>query len=226
MPQLLHAPSLPKGEALGRLAARHRGLPEWAAATVRGGHLPVLLAGDCLAAIPILTGLQRAGIGPVLIWFDAHGDFNTSATSPSGYLGGMALAMLVGRGDLTLCRAAGARPLPEERLILTDTRELVEPGERQAVASSRLAHLTQVRGLRTYPSREQPLGVHVDTDPVRAEDAQAQNYLAPGGPVAAELAEVFRFLAGSQRVVAVSVSCGNPALDTPQRDTQRLCLEL
>jgi len=40
----------------------------------------VSIAGDCCAAIGELAGLQRAGINPLFIWFDAHGDFNILAS--------------------------------------------------------------------------------------------------------------------------------------------------
>ena len=33
------------------------------------------------------------------LWLDAHGDFNTPETTPSGFLGGMCLAAACGRWD-------------------------------------------------------------------------------------------------------------------------------
>ncbi len=216
---------LPGGELLARVAARHVAIAPWVAEAVAGGARPVSMAGDCVAAIPVLAGLQRAGVDPLLIWFDAHGDFNTPETTPSGFLGGMPLAMLVGRGDQALCRALGLRPLPEEQVILTDARDLDRLGEADAVASSRLVHFPRVDLVRRHPLGQRPIWVHLDTDVLRPEDAPAQNYLAPGGPSRDELAAVFRGLGASGRVVAVSVSCWNPILD---RDgaTERVCLSV
>jgi len=51
------------------------------------------------------------------------------------------------------------------------------------------------------------------------------NYLAPGGPLVTELQEVFRFLAQTGRIVAVSVSTWNPSLDKDER-SQRVSMEL
>lgn len=62
-------------------------------------------------------GLQRAGIDPNLIWFDAHGDFNTWETTSSGFPGGMPLAMIVGKGEQTMPEAVGLRDLPEGQVI-------------------------------------------------------------------------------------------------------------
>ncbi len=221
----VNAPELPAAGQLERLAAVHRGIAPWVAETLAAGGRPVLLAGDCCAAVPVLAGLQRAGIEPLLLWFDAHGDFNTPETTPSGFLGGMPLAMLVGRGEQALCQAVGVRSLSEGRVILTDARDLDRPREAAAVASSRLTHLPQVGGLRELPLGDGPLWVHWDTDVLSPPAAPAQNYPAPGGPPPEELALVFRHLRATDRVVAVSVSCWNPALDG-DRSTERVCLDL
>ena len=58
---------------------------------------PLLLSGDCTAALGAVAGLQRRAGGLAVTWLDAHGDFNTPETTISGYLAGMALAMLTGR---------------------------------------------------------------------------------------------------------------------------------
>ena len=48
--------------------------------------------------------------GSALAWFDAHGDFNTPDTTPSGNVWGMPFAMICGRGDPDLvARPATAR---------------------------------------------------------------------------------------------------------------------
>lgn len=219
------APELPAAGQLERLAAVHRGIASWVAETLTVGQRPVVLAGDCCAAIPVLAGVQRAGIDPLLLWFDAHGDFNTPETTPSGFLGGMPLAMLVGRGDETLCRAAGVDPLLEERVLLTDARALDQPREAAAVASASLTHVPQVGALLDLPLGDGPLWVHWDTDVLTPAAAPAQNYPAPGGPSPEELGRVFRRLRATGRVAAVSVSCWNPALDA-SRSTERVCLDL
>jgi arginase len=63
--------------------------------------LPVVLAGNCMTAVGTLAGL---GGTPAVLWFDAHGDFNTPETTASGFLDGMALAMLTGRCWANLTR--------------------------------------------------------------------------------------------------------------------------
>ena len=95
----------------------------------------VVYGGDCVSTIGVLAGLQRKGIQPTLIFFDAHGDFNTWETSPSGFIGGMPLAMLTGRGEQTIVESAGLTPLLDERVVLVDGRDL-DQGEDASIAAS------------------------------------------------------------------------------------------
>ena len=119
---VVNKPDLPGGEKQHRMSAIHRPLAEIARQAIEKGNRPISVAGDCCSAIGMLAGLQRAGLDPVLIWFDAHGDFNTWETTPSGFLGGMPLAMLVGKGEQSLLSALELKPLSEDRVVLTDAR--------------------------------------------------------------------------------------------------------
>ena len=165
------------------------------------------------------AGLQRAGLDFKLIWFDAHGDFNTPETTPSGFLGGMPLAMLAGRGDLTMPSAVGQSPLPENRIILTDGRDL-DPEEAAMWKRSQVVHLPDPGNLSGHLLGEDPLWVHFDVDVVARAESPAQNYPAEGGPSAAALNAVFAVLAGTGRLAAVSMSAWNPELDRDGRSAQ------
>jgi arginase family enzyme len=67
------------------------------------GAPPVVLSGDCTAAVAVAAGLQRRGVDPAVVWFDAHGDLHTPESSASGYPGGMALRNLLTDGDPAPC---------------------------------------------------------------------------------------------------------------------------
>ena len=208
---------LPPGEVTARMGQLYDLLADEVAAALREGERPVSIAGDCCASIGTMAGLQRAGMDPTLLWFDAHGDFNTWETTPSGFLGGMPLAMAVGLGEQTLLEATGMRPWPASRVVLTDARDL-DPGERDNVAAAGIMHVADVEGLLpVIPAG--PLYVHFDCDIINPDDAPAQNYPAPGGPPAEVVKDVFRALAATGRVVAVSVSLWEPTLD-PEGHTQ------
>jgi len=220
----INHPSLPDGTKQFRMSEIHRSIAAFAAETVSRGHRAVSIAGDCCTAIGVLAGLQRIRVHPTLIWFDAHGDFNTWETTPGGFLGGMPLAMIVGRGEQTMPNALGLKPFPEERVYLTDARDL-DPKEKVTLENSGIVHLKKVKDLLDAPLPEGPLYVHFDTDIVDPGDAPAMNYPAPGGPSVAELQGAFRSLARTGRIAAVSLSSWNPMLDGAER-SRKVCMTL
>jgi len=208
----INNPLLPIGEKQQRMAALYGPLANFVQQSVLDGKRPVSIAGDCCTAIGVLAGLQRAGLEPVLLWFDAHGDFNTWETTPSGFLGGMPLAMLVGRGEQTMPTALNLKPLAENRVILTDARDL-DPGEKLLVEEAAIIHLTDVGNLLDLTLPEGPLYIHMDTDIINPAEAPAMNYPAAGGPSAAKLQTIMQYLNRTENIAAVSVSTWNPDMD-------------
>lgn len=221
---ILNKPVLSEATSQQRMSQIHQPLACFVADAIADGERPVSIAGDCCTTIGVLAGLQSAGLDPVLLWLDAHGDFNTWETSPSGFIGGMPLAMLVGRGEQTMMNAAGTIPLLENQVMLCDARDL-DPLEKQALAKSKVLHFNDIRDLLQHPLLARPLYVHFDTDIVNPNDAPAMSYATPGGPTAAELQVIFRSLARSARIVAVSMTAWNFALDKDGR-SQAACMGL
>lgn len=213
---LINEPLLTALETQERMLELYRPLAAAVQTAVTNGERPVSIAGDCCTTIAVLAGLQRGGLEPTLIWFDAHGDFNTWETSPSGFLGGMPLAMIVGRGEQTMSKGIAQRTLPESRVILTDGRDL-DPEEKEAVRQSAVRHLPEVKMLLDQPLPAGPIYIHFDVDVLNPSDAPAMNYLAAGGPSVDELRQVFAYLAQSGQVAAVSVSSWNPEMDVDGR---------
>jgi len=146
-----------------------------------------------------------------VLWLDAHGDFNTPETTPSGFLGGMPLAMLVGRGDLSLMRAIGLDPIVEERVVITDARDL-DPAEAVALRESAVTHLPAFDDLRAFPLPDYPLYVHVDTDVVDAADLPAMSYPAPGGPSLEAVAAALRRVGQEGQIAGVLFGLWNADL--------------
>ena len=58
------------------------------------GAFPVVLSGSCFSAVGVVAGFDA--IAPGVVWFDAHADFDEPATTTSGYLDGMGLAIMTG----------------------------------------------------------------------------------------------------------------------------------
>lgn len=219
---LINKPHLPAAEKQHRMSIIHRQLADFTAQSILNGSRPVSIAGDCCTSLGMLAGLQRVGRDPTLIWFDAHGDFNTWETTPSGFLGGMPLAMLVGREKQTMLSAQELRPLAEDRVILTDARDL-DPAERQLIEGSDVIHLPDVKSLLDATLPDGPLYIHIDMDIINPAHAPAMNYLAAGGPSAEELQTVMARLRRTGKIVAVSVSTWNPKLDKDGQ-SRRVCM--
>ena len=215
---VINKQDLPNDRDIIRMAVLYAFIAEEVEGAIRDGITPISLAGDCCTTIGVLAGLQRAKLDPVLIWFDAHGDFNTWETTPSGFLGGMPLAMLAGMGEQTLLTRLETNPLTQQDIYLTDGRDL-DPGEKELVKSSDINHLKKPLDLLNSSFEDRPIWVHFDTDVVNPEQSPAQNYPALGGPDKDELAQVFQHLAGTGLIKAVSLSSWAP--DLPGADLSR-----
>lgn len=102
------------------------------AGALANDEAPLLAGGTCSHLVGMLAGLQR-GLGPDarlgLVWFDAHGDFNTPRTTLSGMLGGMPVAVAAGLCHAVWRDGAGMKaPLPTDRILMVDVRNL-DPDE-------------------------------------------------------------------------------------------------
>ncbi len=220
-----HNTARPLGDGqIARMTSVHQELRDRVTDVARRGDRPVSVAGDCCAAIPVLGGLQRAGLEPVLLWLDAHGDFNTASTTISGFLGGMPLAMMTGRGDQALMRAVGARPLPDCDIVLSDARDL-DPAERDLLRASGVRHLgSPTRVLGALPPTR-PVYVHLDCDVLDPGSAPAMRYSVPGGPALPDLVRLGAALHQTGRIAAVSVTVWDIDADTDGR-TARACMSV
>lgn len=192
------------GDQTDSVAPIHRELADAVARAVAADERPLAILGDCCQAIGVMAGLERAGLRPAMVWLDSHGDFNTWETTPSGFLGGMPLAMMTGRGDQRMMQAVGLAPIADDRVLLSDGRDL-DPGERDLVTASGIRHLDKVIGV-PYALAEGPIYLHVDTDILDSRLAPAFLYAVRGGPSPEGLAAVLEAILGTGRVAAISVT--------------------
>ena len=168
---------------------------EAAAAALRGafaaGALPVLTASDCSICLATLPEVVLREPDVHVAWIDAHGDFNTPESTPSGFLGGMCLAASCGRW-----KAEGwPGTLDPSRVHFLGVRDL-DPGEEAEVTAA---------GISAEIPEGVPLYVHLDTD-VLDPSVMAAQFAVPDGwderRLRAELAE----LAADRRIVGVEIT--------------------
>ena len=159
------------------------------------GELPLLTASDCTICIATLPTAARRIPGLRVLWLDAHGDFNTPDSTPSGFLGGMCLAAACGRWD-----AGWPDTIDPAMVSFLGVRDL-DPGERVEVEQARVG--TGVPG-------DGPIFVHLDLD-VLDPSALAPQFPVPGGLQAADVRDVLARLRDEGRLVGLEVT----ALEDP-----------
>jgi arginase len=93
------------------------------------GAFPLVVGGDHSIAVGTVAAISswhlRRSEQIGLIWFDAHGDMNTPATSPSGNIHGMPCAAVLGRGAPELVNLGERTPMVDPRkAVIVGVRDL------------------------------------------------------------------------------------------------------
>ena len=158
-------------------------------------ELPVLTASDCSICIATLPTVAARVPEVRVLWIDAHGDFNSPATTPSGFLGGMCLAAACGRWD-----AGWPETIDPAIVHFLGVREL-DPGEREDVKAADVRTGVPVTGA---------VYVHFDCDGLDPSVMPVQ-FPVPGGLGLDEVREILAALAADGRLVGIEVT----ALEDP-----------
>ena len=181
-----------------------------AAIAARPDATPLVFANDCTSCLGMVKGLERQS--PVVLWYDSHGDFNTPETTPSGFLGGMPLAALVGRGNQHLMRGLDLQPIPESDVIITDVRNL-DPEEGDMLRASDVTIYETLEALHSAELSERPMYIHFDADVVDCAEMPAMSYPEPGGPSLQESIDSLRRMKARGNVAGALFSLWNGTLD-------------
>jgi arginase len=179
-----------------------------------GGNLPVLLAGDCSICLTTLaTALEHRPEAKVL-WLDAHGDFNTPDTTPSGFLGGMCLAgaCRVWDPDIGAGIPAGRLVLAGVRDLDTGERALLERSEATVIGASVVETLVAVQNALDGA----PVYVHLDLD-VLDPSAFPALFPAPGGLAPEKLYDLLEAVTEECELVGLEVT----AFEAPENEEER-----
>ncbi len=190
------------------VVAVNRALAE--AIRAHSSMVPLVFAQDCTSCLGMVKGLEAQA--PAILWYDSHGDFNTPETTPSGFLGGMPLAALVGRGNQHLLRGLGLEPIAEADVILADARNL-DPEEGLMLRESEVTIYETLADLNAGPLPEGPLYIHFDTDVVDCAEMPAMSYPEPGGPSLDESIESLKRVLAQGNTVGILFSLWNDTLD-------------
>src|SRR5207248_888311 len=197
--------ALPAGDPWERMAVLQSVVAGTVAGEVASGACPVVMSGDCNTSAGIMAGLQRAGIDPAVVWFDAHGDVQTLETTTSGFVGGFALRMLLGYRPEWLAARLGLRPVAEHRVVLAGARDL-DPPEIAYLESAGIRR-AEVADIAATPLPDGPLYVHLDLDVIDPVGVPGLRFPAPGGPNSAQVTAALGTILATGRVAAVGIAC-------------------
>lgn len=213
----------------GPIAAVCDELCERVYAGLAQGRLPVSIGGDHSLAMGSVAGVgrhfnereQRLG----LLWFDAHGDMNTPASTNSGNVHGMALAHLLGLGDERLASIGGFRgKVRPENVALIGVRDL-DAREKKLLAESGVNVFTMkdIDRQGAWSVTEQAIeiasrgtnGIHVSFDIDVVDPTMATGVGTPkkGGLTYREAHLCLEMVADSTRLVSIDLVEVNPILD-------------
>jgi len=203
---------------LNRLLSREVG------SAVSDGAFPLVLAGNCNSCLGNIAGVNPDRLG--VVWFDAHGEFNTPETTLSGFLDGMPLATATGRCWKAVARTIpGFEPVKESNVILVGARDLDSEEQRQLEQSDinlirsegqdSSAILNSIEAsLACLRDRVAGIYLHIDMDAFEVGEGAANHFGATGG-LSVELIENAIALVKKHFIIkSATIASFDPACDT------------
>jgi arginase len=200
------------------LAGAH--LASMVAGARREGDFVLGLLADCNGVLGMLGGLQRGESAnrprrAGLVYVDAHGDYNTPETSPSGMLGGMPVAVAAGKALPRMRKQNGIQvPLQSPDIVMAGLRDLDEL-ERQALEEDGIEVLRERDLIEKSPrfhsameyltGRQDIVYVHVDLDILDPVYAPAAGLPSQGGLTGEQLGEALHAMLAYPKTQALAV---------------------
>jgi arginase len=203
----------------------YRSLAERVADARRNSKFPLILSGNCGATVGAIAGSGQERLG--VIWFDAHGEFNTPETTTSGFLDGMGVAIATGLCWKRLAASIpGFRPLPGSNILLIGGRDFDE-GEQDrleqagvVVVDGATFEQTDVQNaLNTEISKLakdlDEIHLHIDPDALNPNEAPANSYqfMTEGGMSVEQLMEAVALIKKNLNVTSATVASFEPSYD-------------
>ncbi|MFN8421048.1 MAG: arginase family protein, partial [Anaerolineae bacterium] len=154
-----------------------------------------------------------------VIWFDAHGDFNTPETTISGFFDGMALAMLLGRSFRGLL-GSEYHPIPEAHAIHVGGRDFDLEEWKQLQQSSVMvispdeARESGIdRALSVLEQKAKRVHIHFDLDALDSSIGSANQFAVPNGLSLSDAQRIIKQIRKRLTLVSATVSSYDPTCD-------------
>ncbi len=205
--------------------------------TLEEHEFPLLLGGDHSISLGSVSGVAHVYKNIGVIWVDAHADFNTDETTPSGNIHGMILAALAGIGNNRLTHASGESPkVFKETIVIVGARDL-DIHEQELLHTHNISVFTMSdidqRGMTEVMKEaiaiagqhDNPIHLSLDLDSLDPREAPGVGTPVRGGLSYREAHLAMELVAASQRLVSMDVVEVNPILDS-ENTTAKLAVEL
>ena len=189
---------------------------------------PILLGGDCGILFGIFHAYHAAQRPIGLLYLDAHADFRTPETSPSGETAELILTLLTGRGPQPIYRWAERSPLlPDERIYVFGFREYDRIEDSTVLrADRRLVRSTGLEGsvlktLNHFATLKIPVWVHFDVDIL---DPSLMPVVFPesDGLTFEEMESLLREVFSSGLAAGMDITCFHPKMDPEGQAARKL----
>jgi arginase len=214
---------------LARIACWSRLLCRETYTAMKRGRVPIVIGGDHSLSIGSVSGVARycAEVGRELfvLWLDAHADFNTPATSPSGNMHGMSASALCGEPGLDGIFGNEPHGLVDPKNLCLFGVRAIDRGERELlhvrgvnVVDMRLldefgASALMRRFIEQVRERNGLLHVSLDVDFLDPALAPGVGTTVPGGATFREAHLIMEMLHDCAMVGSLDVVELNPFLD-------------
>ncbi len=205
--------------------------------TLQAQEFPLVLGGDHSIALGSLAGVGRIHKDVGVLWIDAHADFNTDQTTPSGNIHGMILAASAGIGHARLTQMGGWSPkINTQTIVIVGARDL-DVGEKELLRANAIHVFTMTdidkRGISEVMQQALAIagqghnGIHLSLDMDALDPKEAPGVGTPvrGGLSYREAHLAMELVADYDQLVAMDVVEVNPVLDR-ENTTALLAVEL
>lgn len=197
--------------------------------SIQAGNFPLVIGGDHSLSIGSVRGAARnRKVG--VIWVDAHADFNTAETTPSGNIHGMSLAALCGIGDKSLVQLWD-EPIPAidpKKIAIVGARDLDE-GEKRNLreAGAMVMGMEQIDRYGMVSCLEKAIerisrdvdGIYLslDLDALDPEHAPGVGTPVPAGLTQREAHLACEMIGETGKLIGMDIVEVNPILDIQNR---------
>lgn len=185
------------------------------AAAIQPDELPVVFSGHCGAAVAVAAAVGTGDLA--LIWFDAHGDYNTPDTTDTGFLDGMFLSVLTGRSWKSIARTIpGFAPLDPKRIVHCGARDW-SPGEREALLQDEVRIARTADDVSFDGIAAKRILIHIDVDVLDPRYGRANTYACDGGLSPDELLSVIERAKSRFEIAGLVIAAYDPSCDPEGR---------